>query len=436
MGCDMVKFLIAFLFIISSVSFSEDNSKINISGGMKYSDWPSGKNSVLCKVDLVAPLKTAQNRDPFLIIFLMDYWATREIGQIIDGPIDKTGLINNVPEGDYVAAISFSKTAKSISALSQINEQTKKTIKSNIRNAKTVEGTDLAGGLDKLEEQLNEIGNIDNSGKFVFLISNSKSDDIERTKNLAKIQSISEEHNVNFSTFGHYKNFNEDFMIDAALSTGGRAFFFDKNKINDLHNLINNEISRLKNSSAIDITIALDQPESIEIIPMMGFDIKEDEINIDRLESGSTNSLYFKLKNRPEKRKDIVFDLTYYDPEGVSDQNDVFYFDISILDGKKTYNPKFAPELIIYETELKLYSMTDNLLGNDKKARQQISDTLNNRILLIKEENNSLNSSMLTDAIDDFTSFRDDIRNFAIENEVIMKRIKYRLLQFSYGKKK
>lgn len=431
----MVKFLFV-LFIVVLLSFSEDNNKIEISGGMKYSEWPSDNNSVLCKVDLVAPLKTAQNRDPFLIIFLMDYWATREIGQIIDGPIDKIGLVNNVPDGDYVGAISFSKIAKSINALTQINDQSKKSIKSNIRNAKIVEGADLSGGLDKLKEQLDEIGNIDNSGKFVFIISDSDINENNAKLNLAKIKSISDEYGVNFSTFGHYKNFNEVFMIDAALSTGGRAFFFDKNKIDDLHNQLNSEISRVKNSSAIDLTIVLDVPENIEITPMMGFKIEDDEIIIDRLESGTVNPIFFELKNRPEKRKDIVFDLSYYDPEGVSDQNDVYYFDISILDDKKTYNPKFAPELIIYETELKLLSMTNNLLGSDKKKRQQISDTLNNRILILKEENNSLNSPILNDAIEDFKSFRDDIRNFAIENEIIMKRIKYRLLQFSYGKKK
>lgn len=433
----MNRLLFLFLiFTLTFLSFSEENDKIQISGGMKFVDWPSGIDSIFCRISLETPNTKAQNRDPFLFVFLMDFWATRELGRIIDGPSEKVGLINNIPDGDYVGAISFSKTPKIVHPLVEINDRTRNQVKSSIRNAKTVEGIDLAIGLEKLEEQLKEIGNIDNSGKFVFIVTDRYSESTTIDKNMSSIKRISEEYGVSFSTFAHYKSFNEDFLIKSALETGGRSFYFDKNKIDDLEYDINSEINRIKNTSAIDITLTLDLPDNLEVIPMMGINIADNEILIDRLEMGTQNSIFFLLKNRPEKRRDIVIDFNYLDAEGVSDQNEVFYFDIPVINDKKIFNTKHAPDIIIYETLLKLWSMANLLDSNKKEDRQSVSDTLDSRIISLKEYNNSLDSEILTEAIEDLSIFRDDIRNFAIENEIIIKRIKYRLLQFIYGKQK
>ncbi len=430
----LLVFFIIFVFIF--LSFSQENSKIQISGGMKYVDWPTKDDSIFCRINLGTPNTKAQNRDPFLFVFMMDFWATRELARIVDGPSENVGLINNIVDGDYVSAISFSKTAKSIHPLVKINERTRNQVKSSIRNVKTVDGIDLSSGLEKLEEQLKEVGNIDNSGKFVFLITDRYSESATFNQNMSTIKRISEEYGVNFSTFAHYKGFNEDFLIKSALETGGRSFYFDKNKIDDLESQINGEIDRIKNTATIDISLTFDLPDNFELTPMMGVKLVDDEILIDRLEMGTQNSLFFLLKNRPQKRRDIVIDLNYLDAEGVADQNEVFYFDIPVIDDKKIFNTKHAPEIIIYETHLKLWSMADLLNSNKKEDRQLISDTLDNRIISLKEYNNSLDSPILSEAIKDFSDFRDEIRNFAIENEIIIKRIKYRLLQFIYGKQK
>lgn len=427
-------FCFKILLICALTVSAQESDKIKADAGMIYTEWISNSDSALCRISMKAPLKKSKNSDPLQIFFLMDYWASVEIGRIVSNSASSVGLINLINDGDFFSAISFSKTGKTISSLKEMNDSNRKDAKNEIRNAKIVEGANLSAGLKKLEEQINENGSRDNSGRHAFIICSEYSDGSMYLQDVETIRYLSEEFGLTFSTFGHYKGFNEDYLIEIAKSTGGRSFFVEKNEIKELEEKINSEISRVSNSSVKDISLSLSLPGDMEIKRVDGAMVIEEELLINSFKSGTTNYLYMTLFNKPEKRRDITIDIGYTDHNNVSDYNELFYLELPINGSGKTFDRDHAPSLLVYDTHQKLQIMSEKIQKGVKNYRQVVADTLKNRILKLEESNNSLDSSLLKSWILKFTEFKDDLNNYAIESEIIVKRIKYHLLDFIYEK--
>lgn len=421
------------LLVFSSNVFSQEENKITLQAGMKYLDWNKNQDSVICRIFLEAPKKYEVNNNPTIFLFLMDYWATREIGRMTGDASFSGGVIDLIDENDYFGAVSFAKSGKVIFPLSQISSSNRNSAKSSLRNAKTVEGSDLTVGLQKIEEQLQQIGDIDNKGKHVFIILDKYLNNKFKDSHFSKIKRISSEYNVSFSTFSHYLLFDEDFLINISNETDGRAFYVEKNKFKDLENQINKEIIRVKKSSAFNIEIDFESPEKVEILKTFGFNIEDNLLQIRRIGINEKLNFYTYLKNPPSKRRDIIINLSYTDAAEVSDYNEVIYLNLPVTEKEKTLNQNHSSEILVYETYVVLRNLADKIAEGKKEYRQSVSDTLDSRIAVLKEFQNSLDSELLNKYIDRLSLFRDEIRNFAVENEVIIKKIKYGMLEFIYG---
>ncbi len=429
-------YLLTILFLNSHISNAEEVKELTVSGGIMYTSWVESDSSITCGLTIETPVAVAENREPLQIVLVIDVSRPMEGAALHNAKISAQNILNNLNDKDMFGLVSFSSYARVAFNLQPLNANTRQTALNAIDRLKNEDSRNISEGLIKGAEQFSRFKGQQTAGRYMFLITNGDPDKgvTDQGEILKLAQKFSRTHDMHISTLGYDMYYNEKFLISFAEKTGGRAYFVEEDNVDDIRVAFNPEIERISETFAQDVTLEITIPSGSVIENVYGGALQGQKILVGNIQAGVKQPLFFDIVKRPSRRKDAIVNVDYIKPVKLSSRKIRIYIDIPLGTGEHTYDETYAPMLIEFITLRDLAETIDRVQEDRKTARREYATQFKETFKRLKQENVSIQSDYLSEVLEYFSQIEQDIENSAIEDSLLVKRIKYRFLDLLYGK--
>ena len=426
--------LITTLFI--AFSYSEEVKELTVTGGLMYTSWVESEKSITCGLTIETPTTISSERYPLQVVLVIDASRKMEGAAMQNAKTCAKNILDKLLDTDMFGLITYSKYARIVSPLKPLNANNRRNAASAISRIKYDVGRNLSDGLKKGAEQFSKFKGQRSAGHHILLFTNGEA--TVGTTDLAKLQSLatdlSKEYDIRVSTFGYDRFYNEDFLIGVAKKTGGRAYFIEEEHMAEMTYPADKEIKRIMETYANDVTLEIIIPSGSEIKKVYAGKLDGEKITIGKVRTGIKLPVNFDIVGRPSRRKDLEINIEYAEPVRLSSRKTRIYLDIPLSSGEPEYDEKFAPELVEFNTYRDVMETIESIRGKDKKVRVNYANEFKETVKKLEQVGVKLHSDYFTECVSQFWQLQRDIENAAIEEELLIKRIKYKLLELTYGK--
>lgn len=417
-------------------SYSENVKELTVTGGLMYTSWVESDKSIACGLTIETPSTTPTGRYPLQVVLVIDASRKMEGAAIQNAKTCAKNILDKLLDTDMFGLITYSKYARIVSPLQPLNANNRRNAASAISRIKYDVGRNLSDGLKKGAEQFSKFKGQRSAGHHILLFTNGEA--TVGTTDLSQLQSLaidlSKEYDIRISTFGYDRFYNEDFLIGVAKKTDGRAYFIEEEKMAGMTYPADKEIKRIMETYANDVTLEIIIPSGSEIKNVHIGKLEDEKITIGKVQAGIKLPVNFDIVGRPSRRKDLEINIEYAEPVRLSPRKKRIYLDIPLSSGEPEYDEKFAPELVEFNTYLDVVETIEKIRGKDKNVRIKYADEFKETVKKLEHVDVKLHSDYFSECVKHFWQLHRDIENAAIEEELLIKRIKYKFLELIYGK--
>lgn len=427
--------IIIFLFINSCPVFAEDLKELKIDGGILYSSWTESTETLPCVLNLETPAKGSGKRLPIQIILLID--ASRKmVGDAHQNvKLSAQYLLKSLLDTDMLGIVMYSAYTRVIAPLQPLNANNRRNLTNAINRIKYENGRNLSDGLKGAAEQFSRFKGQKAGGHYLILFTCGNADNgvVDQKQLLVQVKSIAQKYTCGFSTFGYGLDYEEDFLIACANSTGGRAYFIEPDQGAKLSTAFKNEVTRLTEISIQDVMIEIFIPRGVTIEKLHGGIRTDEKIQLGNLKAVTKYPLYFEFANRPSRRKELSINIEYTEPASINVRRARYYIDIPIGSGIPEYDKNYTPQLIELQLTQELAETIEYIEGDDKQMRIQYSINFGKKIKELEQLNVTIGSTYLKEYITRCKELEHDFENGAIESDLLIKKIKYQFANLFMG---
>jgi hypothetical protein len=190
-----------------------------------------------------------------------------------------------------------------------------------------------------------------------------------------------------------------------------------------------NETERLSKSAVRRVEIEITPPGDSKVTWVDGAQFENNRLLIGEMRPGAEQFIIFELAGRPPRQKDCILTTYYLDTDEYSLRKKRDYLDIPLSKGAPTLDQEHAPRILAYDLQAFLAQYARKLVGN----RQEFTTIFRDRLLELERSNGQLNSDYLKQAISGYKTFEGTLGNAAIEDELLVKQIKYDANRMLFG---
>jgi hypothetical protein len=401
-----------------------------------YTSWVESEKSITCGLTIETPKAISTERHPLQVVLVIDASRKMEGAAMQNAKTCAKNILDKLLDTDMFGLITYSKYARIVSPLQPLNANNRRNAASAISRIKYDVGRNLSDGLKKGAEQFSKFKGQRSAGHHMLLFTNGEA--TVGTTDLAQLISLatdlSKEYDIRISTFGYDRFYNEDFLIGVAKKTGGRAYFIEEEHMAEMTYPAEKEIKRIMETYANDVTLEIIIPAGSEIKKVYAGKLDGEKITIGKVQAGIKLPVNFDIVGRPSRRKDLEINVEYAEPVRLSPRKSRIYLDIPLSSGEAEFDEKFAPELVEFNTYRDVMETIESIRGKDKKVRVNYANEFKETVKKLEEVDVKLHSDYFKECVERFWQLQRDIENAAIEEELLIKRIKYKFLELTYGK--
>ncbi len=425
--------LFVFKFTMLSAQAADD---LTVKGGLMYTSWVESESSILCGVTIETPSKPTGNRNPVQIIFLIDA-SHYMVGNLLqNAKTSAKKILNSLLDKDMFGVITYSSHARTIVPLQPLNSNNRKNAEKAINRLKYENDRDLLRGLKMVDDEFNRVKGQRSEGHYLLLFTNGNPNKgvTDPGELLSNIQGLAKKHDLQVSTFGYDRFFDEDFMITCAKKTNGRAFFIEEEEISTLPRIINEEIKRIISISAKNAIVEISLPPNCSLKNVNGGLLQDNKISIGDIQENVKKPLIFEINKRPSRSKEMIVNVEYIEPIRLTNRKTREYIDIPLNTGTPEYDKNYAPWLLEFSIQSEFTKAIEKIKKGKKTYRKNYGDQFKETVKKWKKVDNILRAPYFTEALNRFEELQLDIENAAIFDELLIKRAKYKLLDLVNGK--
>lgn len=422
------------LLVPSQISYAEEVKELQIKGGLLYQAWSDSAESMPCGITIHTPT-AVPDRYPLQVVMLIDASYHMEGAPIQQAKASAKAVLDLLADTDMFGLITYSQYARDLFSIQPLNPNNRRNAVSAIDRSKYEKGRNLSEGLLKAGEQFNKFKGQRSSGQYIILITNGNPDKgvTDFSQLLDQVTKLAEDYNVHFTTIGYDQFYDENFLIDCARKTGGRAYFIEEMAINTMTAIVIDEVKRITETCVLDVTVELITPSASSIDHVYGGALRDDKIYIGNLAAGLKQSILFELTGRPKRRRDLEVNVDYMEPVRKTPRTERIYVDIPVGTGHQSYDTQFGPLLLNYTIQKGLAEAIEQIRDGESYVRKDFAESFKQTIKQLEQDNVSLKSDYLAESIKYYKQVRHDIENGAIEDALLTKKIKYHFLELTYG---
>ena len=432
----MRQFLIILLYIscITFNRFAEEIKNLKVSGGLLYKSWVESDTSMIGGITIETPANTTNDRNPLQVLLLVDVSQSMMGEALQNAKKSALTVVKHLMDKDIFGLITYSGYGKVLIPMQPLNSNNRNSVIRDISRLKHENKRNLSEGLKKTFEQFERYKGQRSLGKYIFLLTNGNANDgvTETSQLLTMAESFSHQNKVSFSTFGYNRNFDSEFLISLAQQTWGHAYYIDESNVQNMSDYFQKEITRINDISVQNLYIEIKTP-SVSSIKNVNGGVLTDEgtIFVGNFQANIKKNVVFEIAGRPDRRKELLINIRYIEPKRLTKRKTRVYIDIPVSTGKPSYDRNYGPVLIEYTTKRDLAEKITII--KEKKGRIAYVKQVNEKILLLENDNNSINSDHISDFIQRLNQIKNDLANGAIESELLMKRLKYDFVALTYA---
>lgn len=416
--------------------YSEELKELTVTGGLMYTAWVESEKSITCGLTIETPTAISTERYPLQVVLVIDASRQMEGAAMQNAKTCAKNILDKLLDTDMFGLITYSKYARIVSPLQPLNANNRRNAASAISRIKYDVGRNLSDGLKKGAEQFSKFKGQRSAGHHILLFTNGEATvgttDLEQLTSLG--MDLSKEYDIRISTFGYDRFYNEDFLIGLAKKTDGRAYFIEEEHMAEMTYPAEKEIKRIMETFANNVTLEIIIPSGSELKNVYAGKLEEEKIIVGKVQAGIKLPVNFDIVGRPSRRKDLEINIEYAEPVRLSPRKTRIYLDIPLSSGEAEFDEKFAPELIEYNTYRDVMETIENIRGKDKSIRVKYANEFKETVKKLEQMDVKLHSDYFTECVQRFWQLWRDIENAAIEEELLIKRIKYKFLELTYGK--
>jgi hypothetical protein len=345
-------------------------------------------------------------------------------------------ILGSLSDKDMFGIITYSAHVRIVVPLQPLNSNNRRSAEGAINRIKYENNRDLSDGLKKAAEQFNRYKGQRSSGHYIMLFTNGDPDKGTTDPDglLSLVKDLAKEYNIKISTLGYDRYYNENLLIDCATETGGQAYFVEEEDISEVPKVFADEMRRITSISIHKVTLEIIPPSGATVTNIEGGKLKDGKITLGDLQAEKTKSVIFELKGRPSKSRDLEVNVDYVDPVRLTSRKTRIYIDVPLSSGEHEYDKNFGPWLIEYSVQKNVAEAVEKIKEGKKDFRREYGEQFKEKVKQLEKDNLIIRSDYLKEAINDFAQLQRDIENAAILDPILIKQVKYRLLQLLYGK--
>lgn len=428
-------FLVYLCVSVSSGTMYAAVEELTVTPALLYTNWAETNEFCTGVLTIETPAIAPSSRYPVQVVLLIDASLEMEGAAIQQAKLSAQNIINLLSDDDLFGLVTYSQYVSEVFALQPLNPNNRKNALSAVNRIKYEKGRDLSEGLKKGAEQFTKYKGQRCSGQYLVILTNGNPDmgitDREKLTDLAS--TLAHKNTFQITTIGYDKKFDELFLIGCSQKTGGRAYFIEEEQIAQLTKIITSELKRITATCVKSLTIECFLPSGTTIKTVSGATLQDGKIVIGDLPADMRLMVVFTLAGRPSRSKEIEFSIDYNEPVRLTNRKARLYLDMPVAAAKAEFDEQYAPQLLDYTTKQGLYEAVEQIRTGEKYVRNDFGNSFKKTILSLEQDNVQLKSDYLTQAIIELKKTHKDLVNEAIENDLLLKRIKYSFLLFSYG---
>jgi uncharacterized protein YegL len=401
-----------------------------------YTSWIESDETMTCGLTIETPTMPSQERYPLQVILLIDASQHMIGSPIQNAKMSAKTILGSLSDKDMFGIITYSAHVRIVVPLQPLNSNNRRSAEGAINRIKYENNRDLSDGLKKAAEQFNRYKGQRSSGHYIMLFTNGDPDKGTTDPDglLSLVKDLAKEYNIKISTLGYDRYYNENLLIDCATETGGQAYFVEEEDISEVPKVFADEMRRITSISIHKVTLEIIPPSGATVTNIEGGKLKDGKITLGDLQAEKTKSVIFELKGRPSKSRDLEVNVDYVDPVRLTSRKTRIYIDVPLSSGEHEYDKNFGPWLIEYSVQKNVAEAVEKIKEGKKDFRREYGEQFKEKVKQLEKDNLIIRSDYLKEAINDFAQLQRDIENAAILDPILIKQVKYRLLQLLYGK--
>lgn len=417
-----------------------------ITTGAQYTGWPQNDSTLNVVIHIEADTSELTPRDPIQVIYLIDI-SEKCAGNVRQGLIDGgKALMSKLRNGDSFGIVLYSEYNRTLMPLRILDDDVRKGAAALLDQISTEKGRNLSDALTRVNEEFKLRPSIKSAGKYLVVTSLGKITDGEKGDYLFNdLVAGSKQDSTGYCLFtlGYGEEFNEDLMIQSAVSGGGQPFYVAEDYPDSIPNVMYDMGNIISNPTMKDIEIYLDFPDSNPEPYYLGTNIKvENPIKIRQLARGQKYNIPITLTKRYNTVIGIDAEIDYYSLNVNSRVSQTAGTRVSPITDY-FWNDVFSPPIIAYSifTNLsenigifrRVYKeMTPQDANKFRKEyaykfQQQVVD----RVETIR---NTINNGEIIFVYKLVEKIYEDIRDGVKDNEYIIRKAKYHRQGIIYGR--
>jgi len=425
----------ALLFLLSATVFSQEVKELTVGGGLLYTAWRESDPSITCGLTVTTPSAAPRDRYPLQVLVVIDASRAMEGAAMQYAKTSAKNCVDILLDKDMFGLITYSKYIQLAAPLQPLNPNNRRNAIAAAGRIKYEEGRNLSDALKKCAEQFSKYKGQNTAGRHILLFTNGEPN--LGVIGLGELQALAldlaKQNDVRISTFGYDRFYNEDFLIACAGQTGGRAYFIEEQKIADMPYFVNKEIQRIMNTFAQNVTLDLTIPSGSTIENVYGGTVTGSKIVVGVMQAGIRHPVIFDIKGRPSQRKDLVVNVDYTEPVRMNVRKARVYVDIPLGTGDAAYDGDNAPLLIKFNTWNNVMKTIESIRSRPKDVRTEYAARFKETVKTLDQITVMVRSGDIKKSVEEFWQLQRDIENAAIEEDLLIKRIKYKVLSILYG---
>ncbi|MBN1983987.1 MAG: VWA domain-containing protein [Chitinivibrionales bacterium] len=427
----------ALVAIIGLNPVSLEAQPFSLQTGMLYKNWNDSIDAMPCVLSIQPPKPTTARRYTLQILLCVD------IAQALEGNTQQSvkkavrTLVGGLSDKDMFGLVTCAKVPQVLFDLQPLNMLNKRNAEAAIDRIKYEQERIMADLFPVITQQFEKFKGQQSTVRYVFMITAGRPAIGQQTDSLLTvIDALHKRFECRFYTFGLGESFSEDFLIQSSSRSGGHFFFIDDERETDLPLLVESQMNRLRNIIAQSIDIQFQSTPQVQVQHLSFGKNGGATISLLDICSQDTQRVFFELAGSPPKKREIQIAVTYKDLYNRTPQKLRFYLDVPGEPGPRRYNPNSAEMILEYETQSLINEQSQMLFSDNPANRSDFHVIATKLVKNYETVTYAIRSGYGTQALTLFNDILQEIENPAIEREVLIKKLKFRLLQLSYGKSK
>jgi hypothetical protein len=420
---------------VFSFLWAQEQSEISITGGLKYTSWVEQDSSILCCLTIKAPAVTPATREPLQVICLID--ASNDMNGVAmqNGKVSVKTVMDCLSDKDLLSIVTFASNATPLFPMQPLTSSNRTAAVSSLTQIKSEQTRNFSEGLQKCAEQFNRFKSSQCLGRHLLILTNGNpgAGTPDKAQVLLLAESIVKKYNCSISTFGYDRYYDEDFLIALSQIGKGRAYFTEEDNVNDMSACFSKEARRISQTSLSGLTLEVVLWAGSTLGQVCGGFLENKKIIVGNMQGGVTQQVIFEIRGRPAKKKDIAVYVDYVKTARLTPAKTRLYIDCPVGTGTPAYNPAFAPLLIDYTTHTDIIKTIKTIDMANRSVREAYAVGFKETVKKLEQENGGLLSDYLKGKIEYYKNLQQELQNSALESNLMMKRVKYRLFDIVYG---